>query len=716
MLYLIFHILLAEFIVFYISNMEAPANAKLFSYHPENYIFLLVGNIILVFLSILFTIYVPDYIGSFFVRISIALSLYAVVDLGVQFLSSSETTGRISSFIIKLLAFIGALVFVFFVIDDIQFTTEEGFLVEVSPFTDTLPLLNGATLAIGVFVYFIPLVCVIVSILHSAVIHRRAKVRQMFSCFATLLIIWLSVPFIYFVLNEQFPFASIILFLMGIGIATMIARRVVRSDARKSNFSFFLLNASQYILPAAIMGSAYSLLINICEDKPALFMFLICVVAVLDLYFTHAYGEFIINFRRNHNRKVVSKFEKELRLIDFNSERVEVATDYAKALQKYIRSSAMLVYTNNGSENLATVFDSRNPESNSVELLPFTKNMETFLLKTKKILFRKSDLDSEIDSTSNKKLFAELFAKTNSAGCIVIISKNHVSSLIFLGRKTDGSDYTKYDIESVSKLYSYFFIFTYYLLNVASRKSASVIESDNQAVQELTQTISKHTEPKASDKYDSGTFLKKATISSGDFFDSIELSGNKHLFILGKISGMGLATTVSSMLLKETIHSLLPSTPDFKQLVIKINKYIYNFMPKGTIFSGMFAIADFAADNFYYINCGIQTISVLASDLNKIYEVQGDGRVLGFVEDISNLITVQKRHLKKDDIIFSYTEGIIESSNITSYYKNKQRFQDLVFANTQYNSERMAKFIYDDFIRTEDITGDVSILILKRRA
>ena len=102
--------------------------------------------------------------------------------------------------------------------------------------------------------------------------------------------------------------------------------------------------------------------------------------------------------------------------------------------------------------------------------------------------------------------------------------------------------------------------------------------------------------------------------------------------------------------------------------------------------------------------------------MNKIYEVQGDGRVLGFVEDISSLITVQKRHLKKDDIIFSYTEGIIESSNITSYYKNKQRFQDLVFANTQYNSERMAKFIYDDFIRTEDITGDVSILILKRRA
>lgn len=716
MLFLILHLILAEFLVVYISNIEAPSNVKLFTYRTENSVFLIIANIILIFLSVLFTIYSPDYLWSFFVRVSIIIVAYAMVDLGVHFLSSSECVGRVASMVIKLIAFSCATILLLFGIDNMEYSLTDGFVVEAAVLFETFISVNWFTLAILVFVYIVPLVCIVIAIIHNVVLKRYAKLRQMLCDLLSLLIPWLSVPFIAFVLQEHFPFASLLVFIMAVGIETMIVRRVSRSDARKSNVTFFVFNASQYLLPAVIMGVAYRILLNFKEENVVLFWLLLSVIAILDLYFTHAYGEIIINFRRNHNKKIINRFEKQLKSIDFSLDRLEVAQAYSKALKKYIRASEMAVYSNDGNEHLVSVYDSRDPEKTEIDVLDFTKSMETFLLKSSRTILRKSDLDAEVEFGSNKTGFTALYTKMKATGFIVIYNKNHVSALIFLGRKTDNSDYTKYDIETVRSLYSFFFIFTYYILNVASRKSQSVIESDNLAVKELNDSISKYKDPGITEKYDTGSFIQKSAISSGDFYDSIELGNNKHLFILGTVSGMGLASTVAEMLLKETIHSLLPSTPDFKQLVVKINKFIYNFMPKGTIFSGMFAIADFASDNFYYINCGIQSVSVFANDLNKIYEVKGDGRVLGFVEDISHLVTVQKRHLKKDDIIFSYTSGIVESNNITTYYKNQQRIQNVLLANTQYNSERIARYIYEDFENSDDINSDVSILIIRRKA
>lgn len=716
MLFVLLHLILAEFIVVYISNIEAPSNTNLFTFRIENSVLFIIANLLLVILVFLVEMTAPQNIYGLLVRASVLVSLYAMADLAVQFLSSSECVSRTAALVVKIVALVGAAVFALAGISSIDYSAAEGFAITSPVLFETFITVDVFTLAIGVFVYLFPLVCIVISIIHNIIYKRHAKLRQMVFNLITLLLPWVAVPFIFFEFQNMFPFASLLFFLMTVGVETMIVRRVSRSDARKSNFTFFVLNASQYLLPAVIMGVAYRVLINYKQSNNTLFWTLLSLIAILDLYLTHAYGEIIIAYRRNHNKKVISRFETQLKAIDFARERNEVAMDYTKALKRYVHASAMAVYTNDGNEHLVSVYDSRNPDKTETEMLDFTKSMEDFLLKNSRTILRKSDLDAEGDIGSTKQGFMTLFVKSKSTGFIVIYNKNHVSALIFLGRKTDNSDYTKYDIETVKSLYSFFFIFTYYILNVASRKSQSVIESDNLAVKELNDQISKYNDPGITDKYDTGSFIQKAAISSGDFYDSIELGNNKHLFILGTVSGMGLASTVAEMLLKETIHSLLPSTPDFKQLVIKINKFIYNFMPKGTIFSGLFAIADFAADNFYYINCGIQSVSVFANDLNKIYEVKGEGRVLGFVEDISHLVTVQKRHLKKDDIIYIYTAGLVENNNITTYYKNQQRVQNVFLANTQYNCERIARYIYEDFDKSDDVNADVSILMIRRKA
>lgn len=717
MIFLLCHILLAEFIVFYIQNIEAPATARIFSYHPENKILFIIGNVIFFFFSVLFLLYVNEYLSSFFVRVSFLLCVFAMAELCVFFLDESECVNRVVGFILKLVAFAGGLTVIFFAVEDIQFTMEEGFEISAdSVFSSgALEDFNWFTFAIVLYIYVLPVLCLLISCIKLAVKHSHAKLRQMLLCALSMLIVWVSVPFLIRFMIPVYPFAPVILFLMILGISAMIIRRIIRSDASRSNLTFFLLNASQYLLPALIMGFAMKLIIPLRETSTAAFWAVLSVVAVVVLYLTNLYGELIIKRRRVYNKGILDRFEKELKEIDYNKDLDDVSDDFCRIIRRYLRTSAVALYTNDGSENAVSVYDSRG-EDECESILKLDRSMEAFLLKSKITLLRKSDLDSNMDFGNNKQSFADLFRKTRTNAFLVIYSKQHIIGLMFMGRKTDNSDYSRYDISTFNKLYTYFFIFAYYLMNVASRKAASVAESDALAVEELNEAAARYSNPPVTEKYDVGSFLKPAAITTGDFYDSIELGGGKYLFVLGTISGNGLESVVSSMLLKETIHSLLPSTTDFKDLVVKVNKYIYSFMPKGTIFSGMFAIADFAKDDFFYINCGIQTISVLAADLNKIYEVQGNGRILGFVENISRLITVQKRHLKKDDIIYAYTDGIVDAPTLTAYYKKGQQFQEMVFANTSYSAERIGKFIYEDFAQRDDIEKDVSILMIKRKA
>ena len=71
------------------------------------------------------------------------------------------------------------------------------------------------------------------------------------------------------------------------------------------------------------------------------------------------------------------------------------------------------------------------------------------------------------------------------------------------------------------------------------------------------------------------------------------------------MSGKGIAASMSMVILKQIIRAYLADTHDFKQLVVKVNRFIRDNLQKGTIFSGMFAIMNFENDTLYYINCGL---------------------------------------------------------------------------------------------------------------
>ena len=216
-------------------------------------------------------------------------------------------------------------------------------------------------------------------------------------------------------------------------------------------------------------------------------------------------------------------------------------------------------------------------------------------------------------------------------------------------------------------------------------------------------------------RLDPGWIMFPAHNIGGEFVDMMRLTDSRHLFVMGDLSGKGIAASMSMVILKAIIRAYLEETHDFKQLVVKVNKFIRYNLQKGTIFAGMFAIINFENDTMYYINCGIPGIFIYTEAYNNVIEIQGSGHILGFVNDISPYISVKQIKLHKNDIVLACTDGLIESHSLRGEQFGKDRIQRLMVANAMYPAQRMAQFEHDELMRfmSHEMEDDVSVLVMK---
>ena len=201
----------------------------------------------------------------------------------------------------------------------------------------------------------------------------------------------------------------------------------------------------------------------------------------------------------------------------------------------------------------------------------------------------------------------------------------------------------------------------------------------------------------------------------GEFIDMIRLTENRHLFVVGDLSGKGIAASMNMVILKSIIRSYLAEVHDFKQLVVKLNTFVRDSLPKGTIFAGLFALIDFESDTMYYINCGVPALMMYTQVYNNVIEIQGSGHILGFVKDISPYISVKTTKLNHGDIIMACTDGLIQSHSLRGEQFGKERVQQAVLDNSTYPAQRMAQFTFDGLLKfmSKEMEDDVSILVIK---
>lgn len=469
-------------------------------------------------------------------------------------------------------------------------------------------------------------------------------------------------------------------------------------------------------LTVVLIGVAFGILIRLFystgfrTSSPGWFYVVSVAIMALVLWFK-IWAEKRVGLLLHADSNYGPEMEKALKAIDYNAGGESVIESSSFIIKKYLECDN-IDFLIEGDDGMLSVRYSTTNRTDSFD--PHTKGLESLLNQNIMVLF-KTQVVTQHTFAEHKAELLGLFGRYDSDAMIIMQEARHLIGIIMLGAKRTGSDYTVYDHDVISTLYSNFFVIMYYLKNIANESVVMTVDRELEYSGQIIQSIQENVDRINHEKISVDYISRSARKLGGDFIDFIRLSADRYIFVMGDVSGKGLNASMSMVILKSVIRTYLQETGDFKELVVKVNGFIKTNLPKGTFFGGVFGLLDLASNNLFYLNCGIPTMLLYTSTYNNAVEIQGEGHVLGFVDNIGDYIRVKKIHLNADDTLLLTTDGLIDSVSLRGERYGKERVQRFLVNNRHYPAARITQFLVEnlmDFTSTE-LTDDITVLAMK---
>ena len=544
---------------------------------------------------------------------------------------------------------------------------------------------------------------------------RKGSTLQKYQCLVVaegIVLMWVLNFFFNYLGSVRPSFNSLYMYAyLAMYVLVVIGLSKTSVPSVKAYIATLFKNSISYILPAVAIGLAVMFLQPEGNFYIASFLLLFIVVSTVMVLFALFMSDLLSNNSRLYTADYGPALEKQLAKIDYSVEMDVITSKMYDIFRRHVESSSVNVYILNNKNMLETAYSS----NGFTTTIPINTTMFETLLNVGRSVVCWSQVGNVHDLSTIEDQLTKFFDETKSDAMFILNEGHNILGLITLGKKVSGDHYKEYDYNIFLKLYSYFFVFGYYMRNISNKEIISVVNREIKMSSQIITSIQENIDHVKNPKIDTGYLMVPARNIGGEFIDMIRLTDTRHLFVVGDMSGKGIAASMNMVILKSIIRTYLAETHDFKELVIKINSFIRDSLNKGTIFAGLFALIDFETDTMYYINCGIPALMLYTQVYNNVIEIQGSGHILGFVKDIAPYITVKTTKLNRGDIILACTDGLVQSHSLRGEQFGKERIQQCILDNSTYPAQRMTQFTFDSLIKfmSKEMEDDVSILVLK---
>lgn len=198
---------------------------------------------------------------------------------------------------------------------------------------------------------------------------------------------------------------------------------------------------------------------------------------------------------------------------------------------------------------------------------------------------------------------------------------------------------------------------------------------------------------------------------SGDFCDIVKLPDNSFLFVLGDVSGKGVAASLMMSHLHALIHSLLSFGLPMKEMVEKVNRLFCESTMNTNYATIVFGKAK-PTGEIEICNAGHNPPIMIFNGNVKL--IHATGIPIGLFNEMS--YSVEKFELKKDDSIFLYTDGLTEASANGIEYGEDRVIERLVRSNNLESKQLINSFLLDNknYIGNALPADDLTLMMLKK--
>ena len=575
---------------------------------------------------------------------------------------------------------------------------------------DVLPGMSGIRLFQYIYVFFTSAVSIAICFIKMFFVKSNIHRQQLFLHGLAVglgLAIWIAEGHYFLMFSWAFAF-------IPFGYAAVLAfDNMIFSLTRVFDIKQIVFGLIRFLLFTAIFagvaGFTTSIIMQFIHSVGG-WVVLITVSCVI-LFFIRSFIAGKLEYVFGKTADYESVLDTELQKLDFGKGHDAILEAFPKMMKQHITCKGLDILVSDENMNLQTVYsDFDHHNTMSANLACFE-----YLLNQNNVVITKTELIANYLYDSIRDELLNIFETTQTEILVSMREGQKLIGCILLAPKTHSAEYSPYDIRVLSNMYSYFFLVIYYLRNISKQDITVTIDREVEMSDQIIGSIQNYKDNLEAHHFSMDSVSYSAHQLGGDFIDYITLNEKRAMFLIGDVSGKGLSASMSMVILKSIIHTYLQTITDFKELVIKVNRFIKDNLPRGTFFAGLFGIIDFPTNTIYYLNCGIPLMSMYINSYKNVIEIQGEGRVLGFVKNIAPFLKVRKITMHKGDVIVFTTDGLLEATNLKGDRFGSDRVGRILQENSKAKVPQIARAIYNnllDFILRK-IDDDVTILVLK---
>lgn len=243
-----------------------------------------------------------------------------------------------------------------------------------------------------------------------------------------------------------------------------------------------------------------------------------------------------------------------------------------------------------------------------------------------------------------------------------------------------------------------------------NEKQQRVLEQDLQLASQMQRALLPKKNISTNDWEIDFTYLPAGPVS-GDYCDLINLDNGEILFVLGDVSGKGIAASLLMTQIHAIFHSLTHYEISLEKLLVRVNRLICesnSYSHFITLICGKLK----RNGEMEIINAGHCLPIVQKQTL--INNINSTTLPLGIFCDME--YNIQKLILDKNDSLILYTDGLSEARRNEEEYGN-HRINEIVLKNGNKSPNDLINVFVndvDDFTNGEKMIDDLTIMVIKR--
>ena len=214
-----------------------------------------------------------------------------------------------------------------------------------------------------------------------------------------------------------------------------------------------------------------------------------------------------------------------------------------------------------------------------------------------------------------------------------------------------------------------------------------------------------------------GTY-KSAKEVGGDYYDFIELSGNRFGVLIADVSGKSLPGMLVMLITRDIVKRLSQNISEPNELLNEVNRELLQNIKKGMFVTMFYGVLDPASGSFVFASAGHNPLVHYSASEDECRLIKTKGYPLGMVpgDVFSKRIETAELNLAAGDWIVQYTDGITEAQNEKEEEYGVERVVSSIKRGAALDSAGIVDNVMDNvnaFVGDAPQYDDITLLVMK---